>query len=216
MKEGCVSSCDIIVIGHLKWNPMFGESEDCPPRGDPSTCTSTMIRGTDRNGEPYVLIVDPTLRNSREEYGFDINRRTGLHLDDVTHCFITHDHFDHQVGVNYFPNARWMAAEEVVEALKDSEFIDGSRVEVFNETEFPGLKLEALPGHRLNLHGLSMTLHGKKILVAADSVMTRDHFVKKKGMFEMDSEKGLETIERIGRDFDIVIPGHDNWFWTKW
>lgn len=45
-----VEEYDIIVVGHLKWNPYFGESKDAPPRGDPSTCTSVLVRGEKRTG----------------------------------------------------------------------------------------------------------------------------------------------------------------------
>ena len=38
-----VESYDLIVVGHLRWNRYFGESAANPPRGQPSTCTSTLV-----------------------------------------------------------------------------------------------------------------------------------------------------------------------------
>ena len=122
-----VEDYDVIVIGHLKWNRYFGESQDNPPRGDPSTCTSTLVTGREKT-TPFRLLVDPTIRLTKEDYYFDLNRRTGLHPSDITHCFISHTHFDHQMGVNYFPNTKWLAATPVARALLGSEYIDGSKV----------------------------------------------------------------------------------------
>lgn len=211
--ETGVKKCDVIVMGHLKWNPYFGENEKQPPRGNPSTCTSTMIRGIDREGKAYVLIVDPTLRNSAEEYYFDINRRTGLKAEAVTHCFITHEHFDHQVGVRYFPNAQWLAAEPVAQKLQDSPYIDGSRVIPVSGEILPGVKVVPLPGHTMSLHGVEVQWAGRRILIAGDSVMTWEHFENQTGMFEEDSEQGAETIRKIAQTYDVIVPGHDNWFW---
>lgn len=209
-----VESCDILVVGHLKWNPYFGESAEQPLRGDPSTCTSTMLRGTSAEGGEYVLIVDPTLRNCAEDYYFDLNRRTGLRPEDVTHCFITHEHFDHQAGVSYFPNARWLAAWPVVEKLRCSQYIDGNRVQAVSGELFPGVQVVPLPGHTMSLHGLAVCWRQKKILIAGDSVMTRQHFEECTGMFEEDCQLGAKTIQRIAEAYDVVIPGHDNWFWV--
>jgi len=49
--KGSVDSWDMIVMGHLRVNTYFGESYDDPPRGDPSTCTSVMVRGKDFDGK---------------------------------------------------------------------------------------------------------------------------------------------------------------------
>ena len=86
------------------------------------------MRGTDAQGQPYRLIVDPTLREPPPDYYFDLNRRTGLHAADITHCYVTHEHMDHQAALAYFPGATWYAAAPVAEKLRGSEYIDGSRV----------------------------------------------------------------------------------------
>ncbi len=208
--KGKVVDYDVLVIGHLKWNPYFDETADLPPRGDPSTCTSTMIRGIDESGMPYVLIVDPTLRQKAEDYYFDINRRTGLKAEDVTHCFITHAHYDHQVGVNYFPNATWYAAIEVSEELKRSVYMDGNKVIGVSGEFLPGVCIIPLPGHTLNLHGVAFLLDGQRIVVAGDGVMTKNHFINSTSMYEADSKIAAITIEMLKRTADVIVPGHDN------
>jgi len=208
--KGTIDNYDIIVIGHLRWNRYFHESPDAPPRGDPSTCTSTLIQGKDASGQKYVLLVDPTLRIKPQDYYFDINRRTGLHPEDITHCFVTHDHTDHQAGLNYFPNARWLAAPGVAEILKTSTYIDGSRVEVVEGEFLPGVYAYPIPGHTLSLHGVAFSFYNKKIIVAGDGVMTKYHFYYNTTEFEKDAELAADSIRNLKENFDIIIPGHDN------
>lgn len=210
------TSCDLIVIGHLKWNPYFGEQADQPPRGDPSTCTSVLIRGLDRQGQPYALLVDPTLRHSAADYYFDLNRRTGLSPQAITHCFVTHEHMDHQAGLAYFPDARWLAAEPVAAALRSSPYIDGLAITSVRGEFLPGIRLLALPGHTASLHGLALLQNGQRTVIAADAVMTRDHFREQTCMFEQDKEQAAATIQWLRRHVEIIIPGHDNIIMNQW
>lgn len=205
-----IEEYDIIVVGHLKWNPYFGESEDAPPRGDPSTCTSVLVRGRQEDGKKFALLIDPTLRLCREDYYFDLNRRTGLHPEDITHCFCTHEHFDHQAGLNYFPDAVWMAGRAVAEELRSSVHIDGSRVRGVQGSFLPGVEAVSLPGHTYSLHGVAFRHQGKYVLAAGDAVMTKNHFRDNTAMFEKDTDLAAETIRRIKENYDVVIPGHDN------
>ena len=208
--QGRIEDFEIIVIGHLKWNPYFGETKEAPPRGNPSTCTSTMVRGRMEDGSRFVLLIDPTLRVTPEDYYFDINRRTGLHREDITHCFVTHSHYDHQAGLNYFPDAVWYAAEPVAEELRSSEHIDGSRVAGVRGEFLPGVYALPLPGHMEHLHGAAFWADGRRVVVAGDGVMTRDHFRHQTSMFEQDSEEAAKTIRMLSDTADVIVPGHDN------
>jgi len=208
---GCqVDAFDLIVVGHLRWNRYFGESAANPPRGQPSTCTSTLVRGTDAHGRPYRLLVDPTLREAATDYYFDLNRRTGLHAADITHCYVTHEHMDHQAALAYFPRAVWCAAAPVADRLRDSEYIDGSRVQAVLGQFLPGVYALPLPGHALSLHGLAFLHQGFRVVVAGDAVMTRHHWEHETCEFEQDAALAAQTIRLLKRSADIVVPGHDN------
>jgi glyoxylase-like metal-dependent hydrolase (beta-lactamase superfamily II) len=212
--QGTVDSWDMIVMGHLRVNTYFGESYDAPPRGDPSTCTSVMVRGRQADGSPYVLIIDATTRWTPEDYYFDINRRTGLHASDVTHCFVTHHHGDHFEALPYFPNARWMAAPKVVELIGGgNEKANVTGLEGVTGEFLPGVVAVNLPGHTDSLHGVAFSCGGKNILVAGDAVMSRHHFVHETTDFQNDpamQKIAGETIRSMKESFDIVVPGHDN------
>lgn len=206
-----VCEYDILVQGHLKWNRYFGESADNPARGDPSTCTSVMIRGINTQGKPYVLIVDPTIRVTPEDYYFDIFRRTGLRPEAITHCFSTHFHMDHVFGLRYFPKAVWLTGpENNLFSLYSEAASKGEKVPLEIEGEFlPGVSTVHLPGHTRTLQGIAFRYRGKKYLVAGDGVMTKNHFLKNTTEFQWDVNIAAETIRNIKESFDFVIPGHD-------
>lgn len=212
--KGNIENWDVIVMGHLRVNTYWGETYEKPPRGDPSTCTSVMVRGKDGEGKPYTLIIDPTMRWTPEDYYFDINRRTGLHKEDVTHCYCTHHHLDHYDAFKYFPEAQWLAPEAVAEILAvEAKSIDGGKVQGVRGEFLPGLYALPLPGHTSSLCGLAFHWGGKRIVAAGDSVMTKYHFGAGTTDFQKDPElikKAAESIQNMKDSFDIVIPGHDN------
>jgi len=220
---------DALVFGHLFWNRYFGESADNPPRGVPSTCSSVLVRGNDKDGKPYSLIVDPTTRRSPEELYFDLNRRTGLKPGAITHCFTTHNHFDHWHALRYFPDAQWLCGpknkalikEAVTEAKNagrdpgdgQSPEIDADKIIEVSGEFLPGVWALGLPGHTRELHGVAFISAGKKVLVASDAVMTADHFRDRVTEFQNDEalrRQAAETIKNIAGSFDIIVPGHDN------
>lgn len=210
--KGNILHYDVIVIGHQRANVYFGDDPKNPPRGKPVTCTSTMIRGTDEHGAPYVLIIDPTTRNNAEEYYFEISRRTGLHPEDITHCFCTHEHFDHIEGLAYFPNAKWLAAKPNLPWAGASMLVDKARL-IGVEGEFlPGLYAIPLPGHTNTLHGIAFRHGGKRFIAAGDAVVSKYHFAEVTNNFEDDIEMAVQTQKMIKQNFDVVIPGHDNLF----
>lgn len=212
--EKAILDWDVIVIGHLRFNRYFGETPEQPPRGDPSTCTSTIVRGKDFDGKGYVLLIDPTMRWTPEEFYFDVNRRTGLRPADITHCYCTHHHLDHYDAFKYFPDAIWLAAEPVAGILAhEAKSIDGSRIIGVSGEIFPGVHVVPLFGHTSTLHGIAFSHKGQKILVAGDAVMTKNHMENHTTEYQPDPagiEQAGRTIADIKENFDIVVPGHDN------
>lgn len=208
--EGTIDDFDVIVEGHLRWNRYFGETPSSPPRGYPSTCTSVMIRGKDTTGKAYVLIVDPTTRWTPKDYYFDVNRRTGLYPEAITHCFSTHHHGDHVEGLQYFPGAVWLAGRGAAQLIRETATIEGiERIQEVCGEFLPGVYALPLPGHTDTLHGVAFCFRGKKILVAGDGIMTKYHFLHNTTEFETDAETAAQTIRNIKESFDFVIPGHD-------
>lgn len=211
--RGEILDYDIIVIGHMKWTIYFNETKDNLLRGEPSTCTSTLIRGKDNTGKNFNLIIDPTLRVKSEDFYFDINRRTGLCPSDITHCFATHEHMDHFFGFNYFPDIEWLAPKPVVEQLRRSEHIDASKIKEVHGEFLPGVYALPIPGHKNSLHGVAFIFNKRKIIIAGDSVMTKYHYkaiTTNETIDEDNVELAKQNIRRLKEIADIIIPGHDN------
>lgn len=212
MIEGMIESYDVIFIGHQRCNVYFGENPQNPPRGKPVSCTCTMIRGKQEDGSPYVLLIDPTTRNSADEFYFELSRRTGLHPEDVTHCFCTHEHFDHIEGFSYFPKAQWLVAAPNLPWASAALIIDKARLHSVQSEFLPGVYAVPLPGHTHTLHGVAFRHDGKRFVVTGDAVVSRHHFKDNANNYEDDVKQAIQTQIDIKKDYDIVIPGHDNLF----
>ena len=107
-----VQRWDIMTIGNLSRNWYWGEGDERPVR--PVLCTCTLVRG-----DGFRLLVDPSLAD-REAMAAEVDRRTGLCLDDVSHVSVTHEHGDHHAGLRHVPHAQWLAAPQVAAALNGS------------------------------------------------------------------------------------------------
>lgn len=210
--KGKIESYDVIVIGHQRANVYFGDDPQNPPRGKPVTCTSTLIRGTTADGEKYALLVDPTTRHDAEEFYFDLSRRTGLCPAEITHCFSTHEHFDHVEGLAYFPQAKWLVEKNNLPWAGASMLVNKAKLIPVEKEFLPGVYAVPLPGHTHTLCGIAFAYEGRRFIVTGDAVVSRHHFKALTNNFEDDAEAAKRTQRHIRADYDVVIPGHDNLF----
>ena len=195
---------DLVTVGNLSRNRYWGEDEAEPVR--PTLCTTTLI-----TGEGFRLLVDPSCQEETR-MAAELDRRTGLRLDDIDAVFVTHEHGDHHYGLHCFPHAQWLAAPAVAAAMNGSQQytrrIEGIEVRLFGQVE-----VLATPGHTLNHHSLRFLCDGQVVVVAGDAVMTRDFWRDRQGFFNsVNLELAGRTIIRLSESADIVVPGHDNYF----
>lgn len=198
-----VNQWDIITIGNLGRNRYWGESEEISHRD--TICTSTLI-----SGEGFRMLVDPSIADATKMAN-ELNRRTGLKPTDITTVFLTHEHPDHFFGIENFTGAKWIAAPQVAEIINKSGKLS-RKVEGCSEILFDTVKVFPTPGHTLAHHSLVFDCNGLRIVIAADSVMTKDFFRDKMGYFRsVDLKLSTETINKIIDIADIIVPGHDNY-----
>ncbi len=203
-KRSKVKRWDVITIGNLSRNSYWGESDERGLR--PVICTCTLI-----TGDAFRLLVDPSLAEATE-MARELDRRTGLKLEDITALFVTHEHSDHYAGIAHFPNARWLAPPDVADILNGSGKLP-RRVEGVTNRLFDAVKIIPTPGHTPTHHGLRFDWNGLSIVVAADSVPTRDFFRERRGFFNTaDFEQSRRTMDELAATADIIVPGHDNYF----
>jgi len=175
---------DIITIGNLSRNRYWGESDERPLRG--GICTCTLIRGRD-----WSLLVDPSIKD-RDAMAAELDRRTGLALEEVDAVFVTHHHGETL-------NEGGQYAREV-QAATGALF--GGAVELVSS-----------PGHTPGHHSLRFYCDGMAVVVAGDAVMTREFWADRRGYFNSaDFELASRTIDALTAIADIIVPGHDNYF----
>ncbi len=189
---------DIITIGNLSRNRYWGESDEKGVRS--SICTCTLITG---NG--FRSLVDPSLTDA-DRMATELDRRAGIKPADISMVFVTHEHSDHYYGLSHFPGARWMAAPAVAQILNKSGKLPRP-MEESPDRLFDAVKVVPTPGHTLSHHSLAFECEGMRILVAGDSVMTRDFFRERRGYLNSVDFDGatflLTTIFIICGDMPI-------------
>ena len=195
---------DLITMGNLSRNRYWGDDESKPAR--PTLCTTTLITGTG-----FRLLVDPSVA-SPDGMARELNRRTGLTLDDITAIFITHEHADHVAGLANFPKPPWYASAQTAEVLNQGNRFP-KRIEAAPKTLFDAVEAVPTPGHTRGHHSLRFQCDGKWIVVAGDAVATLDFWRDRRSFYNaVDPEQGSRTMDAIAKMADIVAPGHDNYF----
>jgi glyoxylase-like metal-dependent hydrolase (beta-lactamase superfamily II) len=203
-KDSKVKRWDVITIGNLSRNRYWGESDAKGVRA--ALCTCTLIVGDD-----FRLLVDPSLANAAD-MAKELDRRTGVKPGDIDALFVTHEHGDHVAGMAHFPDARWLAAPAVAEALNKSRKLS-RRFENAPDRLFDAVEVIATSGHTHSHHSLRFDCEGLSIVVAGDAVATRDFFRARRGYFNaVDFEQSARTMDRLAALADILVPGHDNYF----
>jgi len=197
---------DIITIGNLSRNRYWGESDKQAVRS--AICTCTVISGKD-----FHILVDPSLENETA-MAAELKRRTGLTSENIDVVFITHQHGDHIAGLKHFPGARWLACSDVAAGLNKSA-IYSKQIEAAGNILFDSIDVIATPGHTPDHHSLRFDYIGFSVLIAGDSVATKDFWNERRSYYNvMDLEESTRTMGKINEIADIIVPGHDNYFFN--
>jgi glyoxylase-like metal-dependent hydrolase (beta-lactamase superfamily II) len=202
-----VQRWDIITIGTISRNRYWGEGDDRARR--PAICTCTLVV-TDQGR----LLVDPCLPEA-DAMARELDRRTGLKLEETDAVFLTHEHGDHHFGLRHFPGARWLAAPVVAARLNESGQYD-RLIEPVEGQLLGEIDLIPTPGHTLSHHSLRFDCEGLSVVIAGDAAMTRDFWRERQGYFNSaDFELAARSIEQLAAIADLIIPGHDNYFLNR-
>lgn len=202
--ETMIRRWDIITIGNLSRNRYWGESEDRAYR--PPLCTCTLI-----TADGFRLLVDPSIQDGPKML-FELERRVGLKPQQVDLVFITHSHGDHHFGLKHFPDARWVAAPGVADAINASKQY-AKQVEPEEGVISDLVEIIPTPGHTLDHHSLRFDCEDLSIVIAGDAVMTRDFWKDRRGFFNSaDIKLAVQTMEDLAGIADVIVPGHDNFF----
>jgi glyoxylase-like metal-dependent hydrolase (beta-lactamase superfamily II) len=196
----------IVTVGNLSRNRYWGESEQRAIRQP--VCTTTLLEiGALR------LLVDPSIADAKT-MASELDRRSGLALEEIDAVFVTHEHGDHHAGLACFPQADWFAAEQVAEAITRMGQYEKRLISAAGKLP-KEVEVLPMPGHTLAHHGLRFEADGLSFVVAGDAVMTRDFWTERRGFFNSaDLALASRTMDALAQIADAIIPGHDNWFLT--
>ena len=117
----------------------------------------------------------------------------------------------HIYGLAHFPVARWLAAAPVA-ALLNASGKYTKTVEDAPELLMGEIDLLHTPGHTFHHYSLRFDWEGRSVVIAADAAVTRDYWRERQGYFNSED---FMTIDRIAGIADLIVPGHDNYFFVK-
>lgn len=203
-KSSGIKHWDVITIGNLSRNRYWGESDEKPLRS--AICTCTVI-----SGEKFHLLVDPSLEDEKA-MATELDRRTGLSIDEIDTVFITHQHGDHLYGLKHFTKAKWYGGADVAAAINKSGKYE-KEIEPAGKTLLGEIDVIPMFGHTPDSFGLQFNHNGYSIVVAGDAVATKDYWDGGQMYYNvMDMEESKKTLAMISSIADIIVPGHDNYF----
>lgn len=195
----------IVNIGYVGANKFWGETERV--RQAAATCTLVQIGGV-------RLLVDPSPRPDVLERL--LQQTTGLKPEAIDLIFVTHHHGDHRYGIPLFPGRPVLMATAEMETWRARLPEDESLIAQCQPAEgrLPeGVELVHTPGHTMTHHSLAFESVWGRVLVAGDAVMTWDHFREEEGHTNsVDFALASETIRHMKTAYDLIIPGHGNYF----
>lgn len=195
----------VVTIGNLSRNRYWGESDEKPLRD--AICTSTLV-----SGPGFHLVVDPSLKQAAD-MAHELDRRTGVKLDQVTAIFVTHEHADHFYGIEHFPGAEWFAAAPVAEILNASKKLTRAVKRAPARLCGGAVEVVPTPGHTRSHHSLVFECEGKSVALAGDAVATRDFWRERRSYFNaVDPELAARSMDSLAARAKLVVPGHDNYF----
>ena len=180
---------DVLCIGFLE------REEDGTIREAHST--STLIRADGRNivvdtSTPYMW---PAVKTSF--------RQIGIFPEDVDTVVLTHAHGDHAGNLKRYKKARVLIHSGSDVAVEGAEVIDADEYEIC-----PGVRMVHTPGHCPEECSVFVEAD-RHYAIAGDTVPLQDNLKEgKPPAINTDHDLAMESMRRVERFADVVVPGH--------
>ncbi len=186
-----MTSIDILVIGHL------GRDVSGAVIPSETWSTSALVRTDDGHN----IVIDTSQEYMRAGIKTSFRQIGKIFPDDVDIVLLTHSHPDHVGNVGMFRNAE-------VYKFSGGEFMDGVSVLETEKEIARGVRFVRTPGHSDD-SGSVFVDADRNYAFAGDAVPLQDNLAKKAvPALNTDPEKAAESMRRIARYADVVIPGH--------
>ncbi len=186
---------DILAVGDLE--------RDADGNVTKADSTSVLIRA-----QGHTIVVDPSTRYMEPAVRTAF-KQIGVFPKDVDTVVLTHTHADHMENLGFYRNAR-----VYVHSGGDVDVPGATVVDVPEYELCRGVKLVHVPGHTMDSMAVFVDAD-RHYVVAGDAVPLEDNL--RRGVppaLNVDGILALESIKKIGRYADVVIPGHGFPFMT--
>jgi glyoxylase-like metal-dependent hydrolase (beta-lactamase superfamily II) len=165
--------------------------------------TSALIRTDER-----MIVVDTSTPYMKPAIKTSF-KQIGVFPKDVDTVILTHSHYDHTGNNDMFENADILIHQDEKGAVSGAKPLG-------TDTELaPGVMVVHTPGHTAGSVSVFIKAD-QKYVVAGDALPRYGNFEKMTPPgINIDPALALESIKRITRYADVIIPGHDPPFLTK-
>ena len=159
--------------------------------------TSTLIRADGRNivvdtSTPYMW---PAVKTSF--------RQIGIFPEDVDTIVLTHAHGDHAGNLKRYKKARVLIHSGSDVEIEGAEVIDADEYVIC-----PGVRMVHTPGHCPEECSVFVEAD-RHYAIAGDTVPLQDNLKEgKPPAINTDRDLAMESMRRVERFADVVVPGH--------
>ncbi len=180
---------DILAVGNLKRDAEGNILE--------ANSTSVLIRAPG-----HLIVVDPSTRYMRPAVKTSL-RQIGVFPKDVDTVILTHSHRDHTENLDMYREARVYLHSGAGIEVSGATIIDRDEFEVCSV-----IRVVHTPGHCPEQCSVFVEAD-RRYVIAGDAVPLERNFREMKApTLNTDPEAALESIKKIKKYADVVIPGH--------
>ena len=180
---------DILAVGNLERDEEGNILE--------ANSTSVLIRTPDR-----LIVVDPSTDYMKPMVKSSF-RQIGVFPKDVDTVILTHAHRDHVENLRFYKNAKVYIHSGASEEIPGATVIDEDEFRVCD-----GVTIVHTPGHCPEECSVFVEAD-RRYVIAGDTIPLEDNFRKNvPPAISSDRDLALQSIKRVRRYADVVIPGH--------
>ena len=188
---------DILAVGNLERD---GEGKILV-----ANSTSVLIRTPD-----HLIVVDPSTKYMKPMVKMSF-KQIGVFPHDVDIVILTHTHADHTENLGFYKKAK-----VYIHSGSDTEFPGAT---VVDDEEFQiceGVRMVHTPGHCPEECSVFVDAD-RRYAIAGDTIPLEDNFRKNvPPAVNTDPDLALQSIKRVRKYADVVIPGHGFPFMAEW
>lgn len=147
-------------------------------------------------------------------------RKAGVDPNDVSHVILTHLHGDHANNIGMYPNATVVVTRRgFLEALPQGiskgfmsalipRWPDSLHL-AEDEEILPGIRVFWIGGHSICSQAIAVNTAIGTVVFGGDTIYMYENIEQNRPIGWADPDECLRAMERIRREADVIIPGHD-------